>query len=438
MDYSQTHGRDQRLLAAQIDGFHLQTPVAASKAAFLPPPPPPPPGFYYDAGAARAAGANAGASAAAAAEAAPYGTAEAAPYGTVTPRAAAVRYDRAPPQTAFSPVPPPQAQAFSPPPPPALYAAAPQADFFPTTPPYFHFATSATATPATSATSAASAPPAAPVTPGAATHVAAFSPEFLGYTLHMQAAPLHAAPAVPAAPAAHAAAPPEAELTIDDILNHDPFSSLDSSHNYTHNDDDDLLAELVDFSGPLAAPLLPVGLGLGMESYDDAGRGVGASESSSPVYPPAVRLPKRITTSPSRALHPLGVKKLLRKSSSFTNGQRSPSAAAPGAAAPAGFQVQLSNSGSVRQQPRFSLSDCSNSFLVNTAESFLFVMEMAPQSPLLSKLRRKSLSKLPRLGVDKPPLRSTQLSYFAHEQPQRMLKEMNDGVVVFQLDTRKP
>lgn len=328
----------------------------------------------------------------------------------------------------------------------------------------------------------------------------------------------------------------ELDLTIEDILNSDPFEntqihhtsfddnmSPDASHgNYTHNEEEDdaLISSLIELD-KTSPNTIPLGLGLDMftqappvipaasngggsdlkpyqrhmkqistastiSAYTAAstpspgigtsgsGSGSGGTESTvptTPVFPPTapfsrnhsrkpssdLRSPKKPATSPSKGTHSFNVsKKQLRKSSSFTNGiitssstNSNTSPAGPGLdtrAAP--FQVQISSSGTIKQQPLFSLSDCSNSFSINSSENFSFVMEMGPSPPSSavssssnSKLRRKSLSKiLPRSSIEKPGLRKTQSSYFSHDievHPQKVLKEMNDGVVIFQLDTSR-
>ncbi|CAH2350641.1 hypothetical protein CLIB1423_02S01750 [[Candida] railenensis] len=296
----------------------------------------------------------------------------------------------------------------------------------------------------------------------------------------------------------------EAELTIEDILNSDPFDSsltndniVSPMHNYTHNEEDEdvLISSFIDLESS-TSPSMPLGLGLDFNLDPPKRQHYSASSSLSqkskmhtssspntssvptnittmspttPIVPPQApfshsktssvdaRSPKRISTSPSKS-HTFNVsKKQIRKSSSFTGGVLSSpvgqgQSSSAGVAAP--FQVHLSNSGTIKQQPQFSLSDCSNSFSIisNSTENFSFVMEMAPTSPSTvqttptmqssasNKLRRKSLSKIQPRSIEKPGLRKTQSSYFASDleaQPQKVLKGMNDGVVIFQLNNSR-
>ena len=296
----------------------------------------------------------------------------------------------------------------------------------------------------------------------------------------------------------------EAELTIEDILNSDPFDNslttdniVSPMHNYTHNEEDEdvLISSFIDLESS-TSPSIPLGLGLDFNldppkrqhylaqlllpqkskmhtssspNTSSVPTSIATISPTTPIVPPQApfsnsktgsvdaRSPKRISTSPSKS-HTFNVsKKQIRKSSSFTGGVlTSPVGQGhsnlAGVAAP--FQVHLSNSGTIKQQPQFSLSDCSNSFSIvsNSTENFSFVMEMAPTSPSTvhttptipssasNKLRRKSLSKIQPRSIEKPGLRKTQSSYFALDleaQPQKVLKGMNDGVVIFQLNNSR-
>lgn len=259
------------------------------------------------------------------------------------------------------------------------------------------------------------------------------------------------------------------EITIDDLLKDDPFLELTSPTKIgDDSNDNSLISSLIDFDDvphlqPQQNNFVGLGLDLNLE-LDNMLNGIPTNETnlksnsnlslynkqSTPeqeILTESFKSPRKKSTSPSKSSTNNSnspTNKVLRKSSSF------------GGTIP----HSMSNSSvpampPLKNKTNFSLSECSNTFPVNssTSNNFSFVIEKKSLSLSLStKLRRRSLPKIisksnersstkkgssiSEPSINKPsyyPPASHHQSTSSSSSSPKVLRNMKSGLILFQL-----